>query len=139
MDTTMKDARHILPGLLPILKKGTTGMTTEQLKALSLLESWNFKARRQSAGATVFHVFYYKLAEKVFKDELGEELFHTYRDMDSYWMYTLNKMVEKGESSFFDNVNTAKKEKLKDVALDAFKEGISFLVENAGASPERWE
>lgn len=139
MDTTMKDARHILPGLLPILKKGTTGMTTEQLKALSLLETWNFKARRQSAGAAVFHVFYYKLAEKVFKDELGEELFHTYRDMDSYWMYTLNKMVEKGESSFFDNVNTAKKEKLMDVTLDAFKEGISFLVENAGASPERWE
>ncbi len=109
-------------------------------KAFDLFKNWNYSMSKDSAAATIFDTFYVELLENIFKDELGEELFKDFNGDSIMPLYSLVNLWKKGESEWFDNINTKdKKEVLSDIIEISFKKAIAWNKKKFGNKPEEWK
>jgi len=94
--------------------------------------------KRDSVGACLFEATYRKLMEKIFKDELGEELFEEYIKAASFPPRALRALFRKGSSPWFDDVTTAEKETMEDILAGSLEQMLSELKELLGNDLDKW-
>lgn len=70
------------------------------------LRDWDYMDRKSGVAPTIFQSVYRHFAQRVFEDELGEELTSTMLGTYYFWQVRLEKMVTEGDSPWFDNVLT---------------------------------
>ncbi len=104
-----------------------------------ILSQWNYRDDIDKAAPTIFQSLYRKLALLVFQDELGEDLARNMLDNWSFWQERFEKMVTKGTSPWFDNIQTKDIEETMDkliyqAALDVTK----TLGSRLGQDPNKW-
>ena len=104
-----------------------------------ILSEWSFMDEPDSAAPTIFQSVYREFAEMVFSDELGSELTAIMLGSWYFWQQRLEKMTKTGDSSWFDNINTAQRVETRDelfhqAALAAAKD----LGHEIGGSPGNW-
>lgn len=118
-------AERITPVFVTALK------TDAETKYLAeLLSRWDFRDTRDSRAATVFHRLYQRMALLTFSDKLGEKQAKTMLQDWYFWQRPFEKLL-KGESKWFDSIDTPQIETLNDLILRAAKElrhdDIAFL------------
>jgi len=111
---------------LPVMLKN---LDTLQLDGSSKIffdkvSQWNLRNDPEEEGATVFKIWYDSLENAIWKDELMR--------VPEPWEwpseYTLAEALKRDSLfSFIDNINTDKKELLKDVVTSAFKNSTGAL------------
>lgn len=104
-----------------------------------ILSQWNYRDDIDKAAPTIFQSIYRKFALLVFQDELGEDLARNMLDNWSFWKERFEKMVTKGTSPWFDNIQTKDIEETMDkliyqAALDVTK----TLGSRLGQDPNKW-
>ena len=110
-----------------------------QERAMRELRAWDFRNEADSSGAAIFQVFYLKLVENTFADELGEELFEEYltgRGVAHHM--ALARMIEDSDNPWFDDVNTPQREMRDDILRESFAEALDYLGRNFGDMPHVW-
>jgi penicillin amidase len=104
-----------------------------------ILSQWDYLDDIDKAAPTIFQSIYRKFALLVFQDELGENLARTMLDKWSFWEERLQKMVVKGTSPWFDNVNTNNIKETVDTLLhQAALDVTETLGSRIGQDPKKW-
>lgn len=133
-DTYSIPAEIFTPYILQIEPEGFL-----QERALNELRDWDYRCDAESTGAAIFEVFYVKLVENTFGDELGEELLADYTGSWSWHHIALEEMIQESDSPWFDDVRTAERETRDDVVSRSFADALDYLGNRFGDVPHAWE
>ncbi len=96
--------------------------------ALALLEKWDGSVDKDAAAPSLFNTFVVRFMFNTFSDELGDELAEMYVANRRVSLDRLFYHIEK-RSSFFDDVSTAEKETVRDIATRSLIETLDILQE----------
>ncbi len=127
-------AEKITPTLVKALK------TNQETKAMAaILEKWDFHQNIESVGATIFQNIYRILPQKIYKDEMGEELAMFMLDSWYFWQERVEKMMAEDKASWIDNVQTKdKKENITDLIVQAGIQAKKELTQKYGEDLKGW-
>ena len=123
-------AEEVLPYLLAL-----TPQDPRLQEAVELLRAWDGCAERDSAAAALFEAFRLHLIDATFSDELGKDLLAQARPKV---MNALPGLLAEGDTTWFDNVDTAGLERRDDVLLRALGGAVEDLSATLGPRMERW-
>ena len=109
--------------------------------AARILSGWDLRVSGDSPGASLFEVFYEKMIENAFRDDLGPELFEeTTRTSRLLWN-AMDRAIDRGDSPFLANRETGYKETIDDLAARSLLDAMAFLKYRLGnvSSTWRWD
>jgi len=131
-------ARKITPYILNAFSKAE--VEDENLNtALELLRKWNYEMEVRSQTPTIFNVFLVQFLKNIFLDEMGEELFNEYIFLANIPYRVMVELLEKGNSSWFDNINTAAIESRNSIIRKSLVHGLEFLEGKFGSNLATWQ
>ncbi len=130
-DNVVLYAQDILPFLLQL---PTTD--PKQAQALDYLRDWDFRAERESVPAVIFESLRIHLVDRVYGDELGEQLL---RRLRSNLPVALSRMLPEPETHWFDDVTTPEVESRDEILLLALGDTIDELSETLGEDMSSWK
>jgi len=130
-DNVVLYAQDILPFLLQL---PTTD--PKQAQALDYLRDWDFNAERESTPAVIFESLRIHLVDRVYGDELGEQLLQRSR---SDLSVALSRMLPEAETHWFDDVTTPEVESRDEILLLALGDTVDELSEILGEDMSSWK
>lgn len=133
-DTKNMLAEKTVPLLLPLLEKSSAGK-----ELASVLKDWDYHDSKEKAAPLVFQELYRQLAIATYSDELGKELTDAMLDTQYFWHERFLEQVVAGESSWFDNSSTEKKEGLQELVSLAAEKTYTRLGELYGNDVAAWK
>ena len=107
-------------------------------KALKLYRRWNGDHPLDAVGPSIFNTMHYNLAEMIFRDELGDDLFKAFlgtRLPDR----SIDRILEIEDSLWWDNRKTAEKETREDILREAWTKTMSHLKNLICDDPAKWK
>jgi len=137
MDVYCPQAADLTPRIIQILDKRFPHPEGEEAK--NILSSWDFHMDKDSGAACLFEMIYRKTMENTFKDELGKELFYKYLKTSVFAPRAFRFITTKGQSPWFDDVATPRKETMDDVLAVSIEQSLSELKETQGADLADWK
>jgi penicillin amidase len=108
-------------------------------RALNELRKWNYRCEAESTGAAIFQVFYTKLVERTFGDELGEELLAEYLGAWRWHHLALEEMIHEADNPWFDDVRTPERETRDEIVYRSFADALDYLGNRFGDVPHAWQ
>jgi len=112
----------------------------ENLKlAVDLLSKWDYIMDKQSQTPTIYEVFFQRLMENIFMDEMGKELFSEYIFVANVPFRKVQEMLKDENSSWWDNVNTDKVETKDEILRQSLTEAVKELEEKFGNNVADWQ
>lgn len=130
-DNVVLFAQDILPFLLQL---PTTD--AKQAQALDYLRDWDFIAERESVPAAIFESLRIHLVDRIYGDELGEQLLRRSR---SDLAVALSRMLPEAETHWFNDVTTLEVESRDEILLLALGDTIEELSETLGEDMSSWK
>jgi penicillin amidase len=101
--------------------------------------AWNGDMKTGYAESAVMSVWIQRLLWNILHDELGDNLYNTYLELHSTPLSTLNRLLEKSDSPWFDNTSTKDKNESKtELITISFQESISEIKTRQGADHTKW-
>lgn len=123
-------ALDILPYILQISPDDPA-----QAQALDMLRVWDGDMHRDSAQAALFETLKLSMVERVFADELGEQLVSKIRwDLG----VALTRLLEKGSIEWFDDIRTEEVESQEEILLIALADSLEYLDDALGSNASKW-
>ncbi|MCK5633737.1 MAG: penicillin acylase family protein, partial [Anaerolineales bacterium] len=108
----------------------------KQAQALDHLRDWDLNAGRESIPAAIFESLRLHLIDRVFGDELGEQLLRRSR---SDLAVAVSRMLPDQETHWFDDVTTPELESRDEILLLALGDTIDELSEALGEDMAKWQ
>jgi penicillin amidase len=102
------------------------------------LKNWNFNFTKDNIATALFQKFFVKLLENIYKDEMGEELFHDFVMLPNVPLRVTSELLEKGNSSWFDDIRTDTAETRDDIVRKSLKDAMLALRERFGNEMKSW-
>ncbi len=134
-DVFSQHAADITDLILPILRSGPN---SEQFSvALSYLENWTHEYEPASTAATIFDLFFMNLARNVLLDEMGEEAYNNFIQLEHLPVMVISRMLI-DDSSFFNVVTTGDIESRSDIVRRAMAETLEQLENKYGPESVEW-
>ena len=130
-------ARKFLP--LMNMALGEAELSGQAAEMFEVFREWDGNMDAGQAAPAIFEAFYLKLAETVFKDELGDELYPEFLGEASLAEYAFYAMLEGREISWADNVETETVEALEDMIVPAWELAAGWLAELMGEDINAWK
>ncbi|MFQ5946772.1 MAG: penicillin acylase family protein, partial [Anaerolineae bacterium] len=106
-------------------------------RAMNELRRWDLRNEPDQTGASIFHTFYWKLAERTFADELGD-LFPEYLAAATKHLLVLSALMDDPTSAWFDDQTTPEIESRDEIVRAAFRDALDFLGRRYGDAPHDW-
>ncbi|MBM2828364.1 MAG: hypothetical protein HW408_896, partial [Actinobacteria bacterium] len=106
--------------------------------AAKILSEWDLAAGADSRGAVLYEVFYEKLIESLFLDDMGDELYEDFARSSRLAWNAMDRAIERGDSSFLVKEGTGRKDSLEDVVARALISAMSFLKNRLGGAESTW-
>ncbi|MFP4060478.1 MAG: penicillin acylase family protein [Bacteroidales bacterium] len=132
-------AEKIVPRLLEVLKKVDNIDDMEQ-KVSRMMEKWKSEMKQDTPEPLIFEMFYLKLKENIFSDELGKDLYTKFLCTNSIARNAMHNVWNNPKSEWYDDVNTSGKENMDDIIYSAFMSAIHAIDSITGeGEPEKWQ
>jgi len=137
-DVLIVMARDWMPLILASLENEP--LSGSEKTVLQKFRLWDFHSRKEQIEASVFNVFLNYLCENTFKNRLGEELYIYYVTGDKNIPFNvLREIIQNGQSPWFDNPDTEKKESMNGILAKSFKNAVQYLTTELGNNVEEWQ
>lgn len=107
--------------------------------SLELFRKWDFELNKYSQTPAIYAVFLKYLLKNIFYDEMGDDLYNRFVFLANVPYRSLLQILEKPESSWFDNVNTKVHETRDEIIRKSLSDGLSYLEENYGKDLTNWQ
>jgi penicillin amidase len=107
-------------------------------EAAKILSEWDLAARADSRGALLYEVFYEKLIENVFRRHLGDDLYEEFSGSSRLAWNAMDRVIERGDSLFFVNAATGRKDSLEDLVARSLVSAMSYLKDRLGGISATW-
>jgi penicillin amidase len=102
------------------------------------LENWNGSHDLESIAPTLYYKWLYHTLHGMMADELGEEDFQNFIKTFLY-IRSVPNLIRKGDSPWWNNVNTPEKETKKEIVERALKQALEELQNQWGNDSQKWE
>ncbi len=102
-------------------------MNPLELKALNILNQWDYFMSEKSPAASIFNAFIERLIYQTFADELGERLYRQYVMVSNVPLRKILEIISDPFNEWFDNVNTNENEFRNFIIFKSFREAIENL------------
>ncbi|MCO8168588.1 penicillin acylase family protein [Pseudomonas sp. 21LCFQ02] len=136
LGTTTDYAPSILKPLLPELLRATQDPAERAL--LGQLATWQGDYPLNSVAATLFNQLLFNLADKAFKDDLGDALFDTLlstRVFDS----AMPRLAADADSPWWDDRQTLARESRSEIVQAAWRASLDHLRSLYGNDSQQWQ
>jgi len=107
-------------------------------EAAKILSEWDLAVGADSRGALLYEVFYEKLMENVFLYPLGDDLYEEFTRSSRLAWNAMDRVIERGDSLFFANDATGRKDSLEDLVARSLFSAMSFLKDRLGGVSSTW-
>lgn len=138
MDIISPYARLIVPHIL-LAFEGIKVKDKNLNLALELLEKWNFELNKQSQTPSIYVLTLKYLLRNIYHDEMGDDQFNRFVFLANVPYRSLLQILEKPESSWFDNINTSKRESNKEIIRKSLADALTYLEEKFGKDMAGWQ
>ncbi len=130
-------AREITPYILAAFRDSTVGLPEGSL-ALEYMRNWHFRYATDDIATAIYQMFFVKLLENIYQDEMGPELFHDFILLTNIPIRVTTRLLEEGTSPWFDDMRTPQVETRDDIVRRSFREAIVALRERLGSDTRTW-
>jgi penicillin G amidase len=110
-----------------------------QAQALHLVNAWDLYLEADRAGASVYQAWYWFLVQNTLRDELGHDLLETYLDKANIHVPVLIDWMAQPDNVWFDDTTTPAVESRDDIVQRSFSDAVSWLSQQYGGDPDKWE
>ncbi|NLT52677.1 MAG: penicillin acylase family protein [Ignavibacteria bacterium] len=107
--------------------------------SLELLKKWDYKMPAGSQVPAIFEVFFNKLLENTYKDQMNENLFKEFCFIENVPYRSIQNLLQKNDTLWFDNVKTKKKETRDEILRLSFSQAVKQLEKNFGKDISLWQ
>jgi len=128
--------------------EGVQVSSPEARELLSRLRSWDRVLRPESAEGAIYSVYFYRLLENTFRDEMGDLADRFFgrgliptAPINMFVEHSrtiLMNMLHEPDNVWFDDVQTPKRETLADQLEKSLAETAAFLAKELGSGPAGW-
>ena len=133
--------------LAPALQKAIAGLPDAQpgqaRAALQRLQGFDGKLSATSADAALYAAFLQESAKQIFLDELGPQDSPAWQALvesaDMSYSAQADHLLGRGDSPFWDDINTAEKEDKAVILARSLAAAQSFCEERLGRDPRDWQ
>jgi len=136
LDVKSNMAARLVPEFVRILN---ASIKKDEIAYLDELLKWDYMAKAESTGASIYEVMITRIKYEIFHDEMGDLLFEKFvSDKTSSTNLMVDLILNKPDSVFFDKTETKKNETLNDAVMASFRYAVSFLGDKLGNDVSRW-
>ena len=132
-------AKEWVPMMQASLSLSGKPFSEKEKEAMAALKKWNFVAGTEDVAPTIFHATINEMVKNTFKKRLGEDLYGQYIKNDDVVFNAMRNLIAAGESSWFDDPDTAEKEDINDIIVTSFSEAVVYLNEKMGPDVDDWK
>jgi len=130
-------AKDVTPFILEAFKNQNLNNTKLEV-ALNYFRNWNFIMTKEDVPTTIFEVFFNKLINNIYKDEMGEELFRQYIFLANMPYRVTVAMLNDTSSTWFDNVATPQIETRDEIIRKSMNDVLEELTQRLGDDIKDW-
>jgi penicillin amidase len=130
-------AKELVPYILAACEDSTFKDAGDQF-VCEYLRNWNFVFAKTDIATTIFQEFFVKLLENIYKDEMGDEIFHDFVILVNVPIRVTTKLMQEGTSSWFDDVRTERVEARDDIIRKSMHEAVAALKQRFGSETKLW-
>jgi penicillin amidase len=116
-----------------------TKMSPLELKAFNLLKNWDGTMDKELIQPTISEEFLCSLIIRIFKDEIGPELFKVFTEGSRLSRIALFNLLETDNSPWIDDVTTPEKETFQEIVQLAYGDAINNLKEKYSGNIAKWQ
>jgi penicillin G amidase len=135
LETLSEHAREMTEIILPVIQR--SNLPAQMSEALNYLLNWDYRYDKTATAASIFEVFFMKLAEKSLSDDLGPEGWYAFKRNDQLPLRVVSAML-KNDSRFFDDKTTLNIETRDTIIVRAMADAVKFLSDTLGTEPINW-
>lgn len=108
---------------------------------LSIMADWaeNPVSLPEQAAPAIYAAWYLNFMEDVFREKMGDTLYHRFIDKGYLAYKALDHLLEKGESAWFENGGAGKTNDVGDMPAKAYLRAMETLSARLGPNPETWQ
>jgi len=107
--------------------------------AVELLEKWDFVMDKQSQTPSIYALFFQKLLENIFMDEMDEELFKEYIFIANVPYRKIQELMKNEGSTWWDNIKTIEIESKNRIIRKSLIDAVNDLEEKFGMNIADWQ
>ncbi len=108
-------------------------------QSLELFRKWDFELNKYSQTPAIYAVFLKYLLKNIYYDEMGDDLYNRFVFLANVPYRSLLQILEKPESSWFDNITTPSRETRDEIIRKSLSDGLSYLENNYGKDLTNWQ
>ncbi len=136
-DTYSHFARDVVPYIFAAFQDSAS-VQQEDRQLLEYMRNWNYYFAAEDIGTSIFQTFWMKLLFNVYRDEMGEDLFHDFLILVNIPARVTLKLLHEPNSPWFDDVSTPEVENRDDIVRRSFRESGVALRDRFGKETRTW-
>ncbi len=136
-DKFSHQAKRMMPHVLDACKDSALEVPDEHT-IVEYLKNWNFTFSKEDIATTIYQEFFVKLLGNMYKDEMGDSLFHDWVLLMNVPIRVTTKLVEEGTSKWFDDVRTDSIETRDQIIRKSLREAIYTLRDSVSTQTKNW-
>jgi penicillin amidase len=109
-----------------------------EAQALALVETWDLRLEKDSAGASIYNTWYWFLVQNTLRDDLDNDLLESYLGSGNTHVPMMASLAQDGSNPWFDDVTTPESESLNDMAGQSLTDAVTWLQAGYGDDPAGW-
>ncbi len=130
-------ARDVSPFLTAACTDSVIG-TVYGERVREYLRNWTFRFTREDIATTIFQFFLLRLMENIYRDEMGDDLYHDFTTLVNVPLRVTTRLLEGGDSRWFDDIRTPEIESREEIIRRSIRQAIAELRARLGDDPRTW-
>ncbi len=118
---------------------GTRTEDQDVTSALNYFQNWDYRFTRQDVATTIYHVFFVKLLQNIFRDEMGDELFSDFIYYGAIPHQVTAQLLAADSSAWFEDVTTGRSLSRDDILRKSFGDALHELESTRGPEMKTWQ
>ncbi len=136
-DTFSFHAMEIAPYLFHVLRDSARSLPDGD-RVAEYLRNWNFRFEVDDIATAIFQQFFVRLLENIYRDEMGDSLYHDYLMLANVPIRVTTRLLQEGTSVWFDDVTTDTVETRDDIVYRSLHEAVMSLRSRLGREMKSW-
>jgi len=138
-DTYSSAARDMVPYIVAAFADSTQ-LSDADRALLEYLHNWNFYFTRDDIATSIFQMFFVRLLENTYRDEMGEDLYHDWVILVNVPIRVTMRLLQEGTSLWFDDRTTPGQTETRDeIIRKSLREAGEELKRRRGEERKEWQ
>lgn len=137
-DITSPFAQDVSADLLRAFE-GTDLPDQHHVNALNYIRNWDYRFTQSDVTTTIFSVFFTRLVQNTFQDEMGNDLFDNFVFFGAIPYRVTSQLLAKDSSAWFDDIRTPVQETKEMILRKSLSDAIAELRSTIGDEMKTWQ